>query len=81
MSDEKKDGGGEEAKAGEGGCVADPPKEVEVGAGPPPAPIDISGGLQHHVVPTERCGALNVYVEVRFRFPFSYKLIRKILNA
>ena len=25
---------------------------------------DVAGGLQHHVVPTERCGALNAYVDV-----------------
>ena len=45
-----------------------PPKEEQ----PPPPPSapaavlnkDVAGGLQHHVVPTERCGALNAYVDV-----------------
>ena len=44
-----------------------PPKEEA--PPPPPAPAavlnkDVAGGLQHHVVPTERCGALNAYVDV-----------------
>jgi len=63
MSDEKKEdkGGGEQA--GES-----PPKEEPQPPPPPSQPAvvlnkDVAGGLQHHVVPTERCGALNAYVD------------------
>ena len=63
MSDEKKDGGGDG-----GGGDSSPPKEAPAASsaaasGPPPS--DCAFGLQHHVVPTEKCGALNVYVEVK----------------
>jgi protein NDRG1 len=51
MSDDK--------KADDGGAAEDaPPVEA-----PPPKPEQRADGLSHHVVPTERCGALNVYVE------------------
>ena len=53
---------------GEQAAESSPPKE-EQPPPPPPAPAavlnkDVAGGLQHHVVPTERCGALNAYVDV-----------------
>ena len=43
-----------------------PPKEEQPPPPPPTAVLnkDVAGGLQHHVVPTERCGALNAYVDV-----------------
>ena len=44
--------------------AAAPPQDAapqEGGGGGPPK----DKGLHHHVVPTERCGALNVYIQVR----------------
>ena len=72
-SDDKKDDGGAAAPE-----TAPPPPPPPAGPTRPDVPL-CDPALHHHVVPTERCGALNVYVEVSLFYFQNIYYVRMIL--